>query len=295
MKTKPKTSQIQYTVGSNVLFFIKLRAESVYTVVEIILDMKILCWNVNGVRSVGRKGFFDWLLRESPEVLCLQEVKCQTHQLEESYLAPLGYQSAWHCAQKLGYSGVAVYFKVNHPPKNIREGIGNPKIDFEGRVLILEYENFTLINAYFPNSQPDHARLGFKLEFCQVFLNYCQGLIKAGHNLIICGDFNIAHEEIDLANPKTNVETAGFLPEERAWMTKFLNKGYVDVFRHRHLGETGHYTWWSYRPGVRKRNIGWRIDYFVVNEAFLSKVKDCVIMPDVMGSDHCPVELILHG
>jgi exodeoxyribonuclease-3 len=252
--------------------------------------MKILSWNVNGLRAVGKNGFFEWLEKESPDVLCLQETKCNPDQLEDSYLAPLGYQTHWHSAKKPGYSGVAIYCKDS--PKKVREGIGISAIDDEGRVLVAEFPDVTVISAYFPNSQREHARLGYKLEFCDAIFKFVEKLRKAGHSVVLCGDYNIAHREIDLRNPKSNVKNAGFLPEERAWMDQFTSRGWVDTFRS-FTPDPGHYTWWSYRPGVREKNIGWRIDYHCVNEKFLSSVEKAFIMPEVRGSDHCPVGIVL--
>lgn len=254
--------------------------------------MKILSWNVNGIRAVGRNGFFDWLEKESPDVLCLQETKASPDQLDDSYLAPFGYQSFFHSAKKPGYSGVATYVKLKSSPKEVREGIGLTAIDDEGRILTVELEGVTVVNAYFPNSQREHARLDYKLAFCDKILKYVERLRKDGHFVVLCGDYNIAHKEIDLKNPKSNVNNAGFLPQERAWMDKFLETGWIDTFRHFNP-EPGHYTWWSYRPGVRERNIGWRIDYHCVNPEYLSSVREASIMPNVYGSDHCPVSVIL--
>ena len=251
--------------------------------------MLLVSWNVNGVRAVTKKGFLEWLMREQPDVLCLQETKAQPDQLESSLLNPGDYTSFWHSAEKKGYSGVAIYSRV--APRQVHMGIGDKDIDCEGRVLTLEFEDFVLINTYFPNSQREGARLDYKLHFCSRILAYCKSWVERGRNIIICGDFNIAHEEIDLKNPKTNTKNAGFLPEERQWMTHFLEEGFNDVFRDRHPGETGHYTWWSYRPGIRERNVGWRIDYHCVNRAFVEKVKDIGHMAQVMGSDHCPTFL----
>lgn len=251
---------------------------------------KIISWNVNGIRSVGGKGFFDWLMKQSPQVVCLQETKCQVAQLDDSYLAPLGYQSHWACAKKPGYSGLAIYCKES--PKSVTEGLGISQFDDEGRVLTADFGDFTVVNAYFPNSQRDHARLPYKLAFCDAIFKHCQKLRKAGRNVVLCGDYNIAHKEIDLKNPKTNVDNAGFLPQERAWMDKFVDAGWVDTFR-QFNPEPGHYTWWSYRPGVREKNIGWRIDYHCVNDEFKSSIKDAWIMPEIHGSDHCPIGIEL--
>jgi exodeoxyribonuclease-3 len=255
--------------------------------------MRIYSWNVNGLRAVGGKGFFEWLEKESPDVLCLQEIKCTPDDLEDSHLAPFGYQSFWHPAKKPGYSGVAIYTRVGTAtPKDVREGIGIKAVDDEGRVLTADFGDFSVVNTYFPNSQRDHARLPYKLKFCGAILKYCEKLRQEGRGVILCGDYNIAHKEIDLRNPKTNVDNAGFLPQERAWMDKFTGAGWVDTFR-KFTPDPDHYSWWSYRPGIRERNIGWRIDYHCVNEEFAGAVKDAAIHPDVYGSDHCPVSVTL--
>ncbi|MGE4233648.1 MAG: exodeoxyribonuclease III [Bacteriovoracia bacterium] len=259
--------------------------------------MRVLSWNVNGIRAVGRNGFFDWLLKEKPDVCCIQETKANIEQLEDSYISPLGYQSYWFSAQKPGYSGVAVYVKTNQSPDQVQQGIGIEKFDAEGRVITAFFDKLAVVNAYFPNSQREHTRLPYKLEFCAEIAKYCSKLIKKGHSILLCGDYNIAHREIDLANPRTNINNAGFLPQERAWMTSFLsdengNNAFVDTFRH-FIKDGGHYSWWSYRPGVRDRNIGWRIDYHCVNKKLLDKVKDSFIMPSIYGSDHCPVAIDL--
>jgi exodeoxyribonuclease-3 len=248
--------------------------------------MKILSWNVNGMRAVGRAGFFEWLEKESPDIIALQETKCRPDQLEDSYLAPLGYQSFWHCATKPGYSGVAIYSRIE--PKDMLQGIGVEEIDSEGRVISADFGDFILVNAYFPNSQREHGRLGYKLEFCDKIFKFVEGFKNTGKGVILCGDYNIAHQEIDLRNPKQNMKNAGFLPEERAWMGEFLSKGWVDTFRH-FQKDGGHYSWWSYRPGVREKNIGWRIDYHCINKEFLPALKHAFILPEVFGSDHCPV------
>ncbi len=252
--------------------------------------MKLLTWNVNGIRAAGRIHFPKWFKEQSADLICIQETKANQEQLEEALLHPEGYHSFWHSAQKAGYSGVAIYTKKE--PQKIQIGLGHPEIDQEGRVLVLEMPEFTLINAYFPNSQRDHARLGYKLSFCKKMLEYCNQLRSSGKNIILCGDFNIAHREIDLKNPKSNEKNAGFLPEERAWMDEFVRNGYVDTFRH-FTKDPDHYTWWSYRPGVRARNIGWRLDYFMVNQEIQDRLKRVDHQNQVLGSDHCPVLLEL--
>lgn len=256
--------------------------------------MKIKSWNVNGIRSVAKKGFVEWFGESNADVVCIQEIKAFPEQLDEATLHPRGYHSFWHPAEKPGYSGTAIYTKDE--PTAIRTGIGVPAIDREGRVLIAEFRktglDLAIINTYFPNSQREHARLGYKLEFCDAILGVCEDYVRRGTNIVLAGDFNIAHEEIDLKNPKSNMNNAGFLPEERAWMTKFLGAGYIDSFRHFEKGP-GHYTWWSYRPGVRAKNIGWRLDYHCVDAALTDRLRVARIHPHTHGSDHCPVELTL--
>ncbi len=252
--------------------------------------MKIVTWNVNGIRAAERAGFLDWFKDQKADVVCLQETKAHPSQLSAFLLHPEGYQSYWQSAQKAGYSGVAVYTKKE--PDEIIEGIGKSEFDSEGRVLGVRFKDLMVVSAYFPNAQRDHKRLPYKLAFCKSMLAFCKKWHAKGVNVVLCGDYNIAHREIDLRNPKQNQDNSGFLPEERAWMDHFLSSGYVDTFRSRNP-EPGHYTWWSYRPGVRAKNIGWRIDYHCVNEELDDRVKKCWIRPEVTGSDHCPVVLEL--
>lgn len=250
--------------------------------------MKIVSWNVNGIRACGKSGFLKWFENENADIVCVQEIKARPDQLEKEFQNPLKYHAFWNPAEKPGYSGTAVFTKKE--PLSVEMGLGDSKFDNEGRVMILKYPKFTLINSYFPNSQRDHARLSYKLSFCHKFLKKAEALRKKGENVVMCADWNIAHTEIDLKNPKSNKKTAGFLPEERAWMDQFLGTGYVDAFR---LFEQGpdHYTWWSYRPGVREKNVGWRIDYFISNEEFKDRLKKSYHRNEVFGSDHCPVIL----
>lgn len=255
----------------------------------------IATWNVNGIRACGSKGLFQkWFEEVKADVVCIQEAKAFPGQVNEELNHPLGYHSFWNPAKKPGYSGVTVYSK--HEPLSVREGFQNPTVpdaDTEGRVITVEFKNVTVINAYFPNSQREHTRLPFKEAFCQAMIEHCEAIRAAGKNLVLCGDFNIAHQEIDLRNPKQNMNNAGFLPEERAWMDHYLDvKKYVDVFRHFEKGG-GHYTWWSYRPGVREKNIGWRLDYHVVNPEFIDRAESASIHCEARGSDHCPVLLKL--
>lgn len=248
--------------------------------------MHIVSWNVNGIRAIAKKGFLEWFGRARPDILCLQETKCHPDQLTEDLLHPFGYKSYWSSAEKKGYSGVAVYTK--REPDKVSEKIGKKEFDREGRNLILDFKDFTLFNIYFPNGGSENVRVPYKMAFYDQFLKSAEQCRKAGKNIIICGDVNTAHQEIDLARPKENVRNTGFLPEERAWVAKFLSKGYVDTFRHFYT-EGGHYTWWDYFTAARQRNVGWRIDYFFVDFRFMSKVKRAYILKDVMGSDHCPV------
>lgn len=252
--------------------------------------MKLASWNVNGIRAAHAKGFGKWFDGLGADVVCIQETKALPEQLEEALRNPRRYHGFWHSAEKKGYSGVATFSKQE--PLKVQHGLGDNAFDSEGRVLIAEYPSVTVINAYFPNSQRDHARLDYKLAFCDRMLKECKARVKKGQNVVVCGDFNIAHQEIDLANPKSNKDNAGFLPEERAWMTKFLASGFRDTFRHFEPGG-GHYTWWSQRPGVREKNIGWRLDLFVASESLADRLKAAAHQPKVKGSDHCPVVLDL--
>ncbi|MBN21288.1 MAG: exodeoxyribonuclease III [Bdellovibrionaceae bacterium] len=255
--------------------------------------MNLISWNVNGIRACLKKGFLQWFEEVSADIVCLQETKVKKEQLEKDFpelIHPNKYHSFWHSAEKAGYSSVSIYSKKE--PIDVIVGLGNPIYDCEGRVLTLDMGEFVLINAYFPNSQREGKRLDYKLGFCSEIKSFCDQWVKKGKHVVLCGDYNIAHQEIDLKNPKTNHKNAGFLPEERAWMTHFLEDGYSDVFRER-VKEPDHYTWWSYRPGIRERNIGWRIDYHCVNKAFGERVESVNHFPEVMGSDHCPVSLTL--
>jgi exodeoxyribonuclease-3 len=254
-------------------------------------DKKLLCWNVNGIRAIKGKGFLDWLQRESPDVLCLQETKANLDQLDTDLREPTGYHAYWnHPKERKGYSGVAVF--TREEPGSVRYDFGDTGIDLEGRVIIAEYPEFTLLDVYFPNGKSSPERLNYKMTFYDIFLKYADSLIAAGKKLVICGDVNTAHKEIDLARPKENSKISGFLPEERAWIDKFIAHGYVDTFRHFNK-ETNLYTWWDMKSGARARNVGWRIDYFFVSENLLPTVTRAFIMPEVMGSDHCPVGIML--
>ncbi|NMA14373.1 MAG: exodeoxyribonuclease III [Clostridia bacterium] len=252
--------------------------------------MRIYSWNVNGIRAVHRNGFLDWISKEQPDILCLQETKIQQDQLTEELKNIEGYYAYFSFASRKGYSGVAVYTKVK--PLSVKHGIGIDRFDCEGRILIAEYQGYTLLNIYFPNGQKDDERLQYKMEFYDAILEYCDALVAEGKKLIVCGDYNTAHREIDLKNPKSNEKRSGFLPIERAWIDKFIAHGYVDVFRW-FYPDTVKYSWWSYRFNARAKNAGWRIDYHFVTENLLDEVKGAEILDEVTGSDHCPVVIEL--
>ncbi|MBO4404683.1 MAG: exodeoxyribonuclease III [Treponema sp.] len=268
--------------------------------------MKIISWNVNGLRAVEKKGFTDWLLNCGADVVCIQETKAQESDLSPSLLNPssknndedeplfagalsdsgeVSYAGHFSSAVKKGYSGTAVYSRTE-PDK--LETLGIKEFDDEGRTVIAYFGKTAVISAYFPNSQEGGARLSYKLAFCDAIFKKCTALVNEGYNIVLCGDYNIAHTAIDLANPKSNEKNAGYLPEERDWMTFFTSNGFTDTFRMFNK-EGGNYTWWSYRFNARAKDIGWRIDYCCVNDSFAPKVKQSVILKDITGSDHCPV------
>ena len=253
-------------------------------------ETEILCWNVNGIRAIKGKGFLEWLYRESPDILCLQETKAQPEQLGEDLLEPQGYHTCWNYPERKGYSGVAIFSKEQ--PLRVQYDFGPGGGEIEGRVLMTKYPEFTLFDIYFPNGKKDQERLDYKMAFYDVFLAYADSLKAGGKRLVVCGDFNTAHKEIDLARPRENGKVSGFLPEERAWIDKFIAHGYVDTFRQFNR-EPGQYTWWDMKSGARVRNVGWRLDYFFVSDNLLPALKEAFIMPDVTGSDHCPVGIVL--
>lgn len=253
---------------------------------------KIISWNVNGIRAVEKKGFSQWLKDTSPDVLCIQETKARKDQLENSLInipqsndSEKTYYSYFASAKRAGYSGVAIYSKEE--PISVKT-MGISDFDDEGRVLIAEYKEFSVISAYFPNSQEAGARLPYKLAFCNAIKELCADFRKENKNFVLCGDYNVAHKPIDLKNPNSNEKNPGYLPEERSWMDSFLQDDNVDTFRE-FCKEPNQYTWWSYRFHAREKNVGWRIDYHCVNKTFLPKVASSTIMADVMGSDHCPI------
>ena len=252
--------------------------------------MKLISWNVNGVRAVVKKGFLDWLDQEQPDILCLQETKAHIDQLTAEILTDHGYHTYWHSGERRGYSGVATFCKEE--PLYVQEGLGIERYDAEGRVLLTEHENFLLYNIYFPNGQKDDERLQYKLDFYDQLLPIINEQVESGNNVVVTGDWNTAHHPIDLARPKQNVNTSGFMPIEREKLDMYVENGWIDTFRLFHQ-EGDRYSWWTYRFGARERNVGWRIDYFFVNEGFLDNVEDADIHDEIMGSDHCPVSLEL--
>jgi exodeoxyribonuclease-3 len=252
----------------------------------------LLSWNVNGIRAVHKKGFLDWLAETAPDILCLQETRAAEDQLPAGLAQSAGYRGFWNSARaKKGYSGTALLTRSE--PLRVDFGLGIEEFDQEGRTIVVEYPTFTLINCYFPNGGRDHGRVPFKLAFYDAFLDKCQHLRAQGQAVVFCGDVNTAHNEIDLARPRDNQNTTGFLPEERVWIDQVVEAGYVDTFRHFYPNLTGQYTWWSMPTRARARNIGWRLDYFFVAAELLDRVTDAFILPEVMGSDHCPVGLRL--
>lgn len=255
--------------------------------------MEIISWNVAGLRACEKKGFLDFLEKYSPDVLCLQETKALPEQLNEHLVTRNDYDILYAPAVKKGYSGVSTWVKKGIEHKNTI-GLGIEKFDNEGRTIITEFDSFILFNCYFPNGQRDHARVPYKMEFCEEVEKLAHKLKKKHKKeIIITGDYNTAHHPIDLANPKTNTKTTGFLPLEREWMTEFEKGGFVDMFRKYKPDENGHYTWWTYRNDCRGRNIGWRIDYFFATEGIAKESENCQHYTEVLGSDHCPISLKL--
>lgn len=249
--------------------------------------MKLISWNVNGLRAAMGKGFMDTFAQLDADAFCLNETKLQPGQIE---LDLPGYHQYWNSAEKKGYSGVAVF--TRQEPLSVRYGIGVDEFDHEGRVLTLEMPQFYLVSCYTPNSQDGLKRLEYRMRWEDAFLSYLKSLERE-KPVVLCGDLNVAHQEIDIKNPKSNRMNAGFTDQEREKMTRLLNAGFVDTFRALHPAETGAYSWWSYRFHARENNAGWRIDYFIVSESLREHVREAAIHPAIFGSDHCPVELVL--
>jgi exodeoxyribonuclease-3 len=247
--------------------------------------MKLVSWNVNGLRACVKKGFLDFFHEVDADLFCIQETKLQEGQIQ---LDLEGYYQFWNYAEKKGYSGTAVFSRLE--PLSVKYGFDVDDSEPEGRIITLEYEKFFLVNVYTPNSQRDLARLGFRLEWEDKIRTYLQELDKS-KPIILCGDLNVAHQEIDLKNPKSNLNNSGFTPEERGKMTVLLESGFVDSFRHLYPDREGAYSWWSYMLKVRERNIGWRIDYFITSHNIKDRIREAKINSEIMGSDHCPVSL----
>ncbi|MBG0768606.1 exodeoxyribonuclease III [Methanococcus maripaludis] len=247
--------------------------------------MKMLSWNVNGIRACLKNGFMDFLERESPDIMCIQETKVQSGQVQ---LGLDGYFQYWNYAERKGYSGTAIFTKIK--PNNVILGMENSEHNNEGRVIALEFDEYYLVNVYTPNSQRGLTRLEYRQKWDEDFLSYIKTL-ETKKPVVFCGDLNVAHKEIDLKNPKTNVKNAGFTPEERNGFDNIVNSGFLDTFREFNK-EPDNYSWWSYRFNARAKNIGWRIDYFCISKSLKGNLKDAFIMPEVMGSDHCPVGII---
>ena len=254
-------------------------------------SITLMSWNVNGIRAVQKKGFLEWLAEAAPDVLCLQETRARPDQLEPVLTEPEGYSAHYNPAERAGYSGTAIFSRM--APISVSTGVGEARFDDEGRTTIAQYDDFSVVNCYFPNGGRDHARVPFKLEFYEAFMEFCESLRVDGRGVIFCGDVNTSHQEIDLARPGPNKKRTGFLPEERAWMDRVVEAGWVDTFRLIHPDEPDRYTWWHQMSGARQRNVGWRLDYFFVSPELKDRVLDAFILDDVLGSDHCPVGLKL--
>ncbi len=250
--------------------------------------MKIITYNVNGIRAAMNKDLVDWLKAANPDVLCLQETKATSDQVDVKAFEALGYHLYWYSAQKKGYSGVAIFSKIK--PKHVEYGCGIEKYDFEGRIIRLDFDTCSVMSVYHPSGSSGDDRQAFKMQWLTDFQNYIDDLKKKLPNLILCGDYNICHKPIDIHNPKSNANTSGFLPEEREWMEQFIQSGFIDSFRHFNQ-EPHQYSWWSYRAGSRGKNLGWRIDYNLVANHLEKQLKRAVILPDAVHSDHCPVLL----
>jgi exodeoxyribonuclease-3 len=252
--------------------------------------VKLISWNVNGLRAAWKKGLLDFLSAQAADVVCVQETKVQADQVTDEMTAPLDYRSYWSFAERKGYSGVVTY--ATAAPLAVSTRCDSPVLDCEGRLVHTELPDFHLFNVYFPNGGMGPERLQHKLAFYEAFLTFTEMLRKRGKGVVVCGDVNTAHTELDLARPKENEKTSGFLPAERAWVARFIAAGYHDTFRI-FAAEPGHYTWWDLKSGARARNIGWRIDYFFVSDELRSRVRGAAILPHIVGSDHCPITLTL--
>lgn len=255
--------------------------------------MKIISWNVNGLRAAISKDAFEPVFKLSPDILCLQEIKVKPEQLSEGQVETFaGYEAIWNSAERPGYSGVATF--TRQTPDSVDFSLGEQRFDIEGRSIRTDYKNLALFNLYVPNGQRDQGRLDYKLDFYAQLLQVCDSLHEKGKQIILFGDMNTAHKPIDLKNPKQNQKTSGFLPEERAWIDKYLEHDFVDIYREVH-GERVQYSWWTYRMNARERNVGWRLDYFLVSKSLVGEIKNVEIYDQILGSDHCPIGLELQS
>jgi exodeoxyribonuclease-3 len=249
-------------------------------------DLKIISWNVNGLRAVHKKGFLDWLAKDKPDILCIQETKCREDQVPAEVKNAAGYHTYFISGDKKGYGGVGLF--TLERPLSVKYSLGIDGFDDEGRAIVADYGRFILFNVYFPNGKASKERLQYKLKFYDLFLELIDGLKAEGRKIVICGDLNTAHKEIDLARPKQNEKISGFLPVERAWMDKLVAHGFLDTFRI--FNQQGNnYSWWDLKTKARERNVGWRIDYFFISDNMIDQPKSAFILPEVTGSDHCPV------
>ncbi|MCE5295511.1 MAG: exodeoxyribonuclease III [Euryarchaeota archaeon] len=253
--------------------------------------MKLVCWNVNGIRAAYKKGFANWMRTESPDILCVQETKARPEQFPDELREPDGYH-AYFCSPKerAGYSGVALYSRAE--PNKVEYGLGSERYDGEGRTIVAHYPDFVLFDIYFPNGKASKERLAFKMDFYEQLSKVTDRLLRDGKNVIVCGDVNTAHREIDLARPKENEKVSGFLPEERAWIDRFLSLGLIDTYRN-FDPSPGKYTWWDMKTKARERDVGWRIDYFYISKGLQPRLRAAFIRSDVLGSDHCPIGIEL--
>jgi exodeoxyribonuclease-3 len=253
-------------------------------------DLKLLSWNVNGLRAVHNKGFLDWLSKDRPDILCIQETKCQEGQVPAEVKDAAGYHTCFISGDKKGYGGVGLFTKEK--PLSVKYSLDIDEFDDEGRAIVADYGRFILFNVYFPNGKASKERLQYKLKFYDLFLELIDRLKAEGRKIVICGDVNTAHKEIDLARPKQNEKISGFLPMERAWMDKLVAHGFLDTFRIFNQ-EGNNYSWWDLKTKARERNVGWRIDYFFISDNMREKIKSAFMLPEVTGSDHCPVGIEL--
>ncbi|MDD2352380.1 MAG: exodeoxyribonuclease III [Atribacterota bacterium] len=252
--------------------------------------MRLLSWNVNGLRAIYKKNFLDWFNKEDADIFCIQETKSHKEQLPKKLIERPGYHSYFAQAERKGYSGVGLWSKII--PERVSYELGLPRFDNEGRLIETEYNDFTLFNVYFPNGKASKKRLQYKMDYYETFLKRMSDLLKEDKKIVICGDVNTAHQEIDLARPKENEKVSGFLPVERQWIDRLIDIGFIDTFRYFEQ-EPGYYSWWDYKTRARERNVGWRIDYFFVSKNLINNLKSAFIQSEVMGSDHCPIGIDL--